>query len=173
MNLSAPSNAASTISPINNPILPASGKLTSNVPAACESLLQFPAQPLAIVRIEQQTITLSARRRGFHLITGEVLADVFSRNMAGNKLLNGAAAREKGLFVDDDYEVLAGNRIGSFYIGSEDGNGETSGTYIAIEGSAVVLYLRFEGGDKGVRGSGEGLGDFTPWNWNTRSIARF
>ena len=30
-------------------------------------------QPSAIMRIEQQTITLSARRRGFHLITGEVL----------------------------------------------------------------------------------------------------
>ena len=30
-------------------------------------------QSSAIMRIEQQTITLPARRRGFHLITGEVL----------------------------------------------------------------------------------------------------
>ncbi len=30
-------------------------------------------QSLATMRLEQQTITLAARRRGFHLITGEVL----------------------------------------------------------------------------------------------------
>jgi secondary thiamine-phosphate synthase enzyme len=35
--------------------------------------LELILQSSSIMRIEQQTITLSARRRGFHLITGEVL----------------------------------------------------------------------------------------------------
>jgi len=77
--------------------------------------------------------------------------------VAGDILLDGAATGEKGFFADDYLQVLAGDRVGSCYVGSEDRHGKTSGARVAAECSAVTFYLGLEGGNQCVGGAGESL----------------